>query len=128
MGRFVIEHLPRKPAKYDVRPLNQAETTRWLRASPATSLIRTVEMISAIKEGLGVALRQSKTRVTLRPGDEALLIGLSYGVLLAWAEGKIPPLPEDWRCLLLTVEAPGAGMPLPVALTEELPGFTQSDN
>lgn len=83
-------------------------------------------MISAIKEGLGIALCQSKTRVTLRPGDEALLIGLSYGVLLAWAEGNIPPLPEDWRCLLLTVEAPGApALPLPLALAEELPGLTE---
>ena len=50
----------------------------------------------------------------LFPGDEALLITLSYGVLLAWAEGKIAPLPEDWRCFSLTVKAPPVTLPVPV--------------
>ena len=42
----------------------------------------------------------------LAPGDEALLIELSFPVLVAWAEGKIPPLEEDWRFLWVRVEQP----------------------
>ena len=51
---------------------------------------------------------QSADQMTLHPGDETLLITLSFGVLLAWAEGQIVPLAEDWRCVLLTVEAAAA--------------------
>lgn len=63
---------------------------------------------------MGVTLTQADVSMALRPGDEALLITLSFGVLLAWAQGKIPPLPEDWRVLLLTVKAPGDPAPSPV--------------
>lgn len=106
MSRFVIEHLPRSPATYVAAPLDYEQVKAWIQHSGFISLVRTTELISAIEAGAGVKLTQSDTSVALRPGDEALLITLSFGVLIAWAEGKIPPLPEDWRCLLLTVEAP----------------------
>ncbi len=43
--------------------------------------------------------------MSLRTGDEAVLISLSFGVLLASVQGNFPPLPEDWRCSLLLVES-----------------------
>src|SRR5207248_165094 len=58
----------------------------------------------AIEAGLGVSLVQSEASIALKDGDEAVLIGLSFGVLLAWAEDKIAPLAEDWRCLSLIVQ------------------------
>ena len=49
--------------------------------------------------------RNRDVSVALKPGDEALLLTLSFSVLLAWAE-DIPPLPEDWRCVLLRMRSP----------------------
>ncbi len=106
MSRFVIEHLPRTRAVYELAPLEYEDARVWLNQLRFTSLVRTTELIAAIEAGMGVALTQSDMSMALRPGDEALLITLSFGVLLAWAQGKIPPLPEDWRCLLLIVKAP----------------------
>ena len=106
MHRFVIEHLPRLPAKYDVLPLDFDQAKAWLNSSLAHSLIRTRELTAAIEITMGITLTPSDGSVSLRPGDEALLITLSYSVLLAWTEGKIPPLVEDWRCFLLTVDTP----------------------
>jgi len=77
------------------------------------SLVRTTELISAIEAGLGVSLVQSEASIALRDGDEAVLIGLSFGVLLAWAEGKIAPLAEDWRCLSLIVQNSSAAPSAP---------------
>jgi hypothetical protein len=63
-------------------------------------------MISAVKAAMEFTLSQSAACVALRPGDEALLITLSFSVLLAWAEDNIAPLPEDWRCISLRVRRP----------------------
>ena len=104
MSRFAIEHLPRNAARYLVAPIAHAELKHWLQKAPFHSLIRTTELISAIESDAGIELHQSDDLLALRPGDEALLISLSFGVLLAWAEGKISPLPDDWRCLLVAVE------------------------
>jgi len=98
-----------------------------MRELPVDSLIRTTELIAAIEVGMGISLTQSEDLMALRAGDEALLITLSFGVLLAWAEGKIPPLPEDWRCLLLRVEDPRIAVPTPalhVALATDVPQAT----
>lgn len=122
MSRFVIEHLPRTAAVYRVAPLDYENAKRWLKQPDLVSLIRTTEMIAAIEVGMGVTLLQSDMPVALRPGDTALLVTLSFGVLLAWAQGKIAPLPEDWRCASLTVEDP-ADLSIPVraaALAEDL--------
>ncbi len=70
------------------------------------SIIRTTEMIAAVQAAMGVPLSQSDVSVALKPGDEALLLTLSFSVLLAWAEDNIPPLPEDWRCVLLRMRSP----------------------
>ena len=104
MSRFAIEHLPRLAAQYQAVPVDFSQAQSWLQQPALISLIRTTELISAIEAGLGVSLVQSDASMTLQKGDEALFIELSFGVLLAWAEGKIPPLAEDWRCILLTVE------------------------
>ncbi len=106
MRRFVIEHLPRLPAAYLATPLDYDATKEWLEQPGLISLIRTTEMIAAVEAGLGVSLVPSDDAMLLHPGDEALLLTLSFGVLLAWAEGNIPPLAEDWRATALTVEAP----------------------
>ena len=123
MGRFVIEHLPRAAAAYEVIPMNFDEAKLWLEEAHAVSIIRTSEMIAAIDAGMGVALLESPDAVSLRPGDEALLITLSFGVLLAWAEGKITPLREDWRCILLMVQTPGEVLVpvLEAAIGEDVP-------
>jgi hypothetical protein len=105
MSRYVMEHLPRATATYDVNPVNSDETKLWLEQSGVISAVRTTEMITAIKAGMDVELAPSPSTVAIRPGDEALLITLSFGVLLAWAEQNIAPLPEDWRCMLLKVQA-----------------------
>lgn len=101
-----MEHLPRAAATYAVTPLDCEQAKRWIQQANAVSIIRTTEMIGAIEASMGVTLMQSAMPVALRPGDEALLITLSFGVLLAWAEGQITPLPDDWRCAVLTVQAP----------------------
>ena len=106
MSHFVIEHLPRVAAHYRVEPLDYKQAVSWLSRRNLTSLVRTTELISAIQAGTGLTLTQADDLMRLAPGDEALLIGLSFGVLLAWAEGKIPPLEEDWRCLSVRVEQP----------------------
>jgi hypothetical protein len=106
MSRFVIEHLPRLAASYDASPLNYEAAKRWLQTANASSLIRTTEMITAVQAAMSVPLSQSELSVALQPGDEALLITLSFSVLLAWAEDNIAPLREDWRCLLLRVRRP----------------------
>jgi hypothetical protein len=103
MARYVIEHLPRASAQYLVVPCDYEQAKVWLQEADLVSLVRTTELISAIDAAMGVTLRQSDTLRSMRSGDEALLIGLSFGVLLAWAEGDILPLVEDWRCLSLTV-------------------------
>lgn len=108
MKRLAIEHLPRTLATYHVTPLGYAEARTWLAAGDLTSLVRTTELIGAIRAGLGVALDQSDTLVAMQPGDEALLISVSFSVLLAWTQGDIVPLEEDWRCLLLEVDSPNA--------------------
>jgi hypothetical protein len=103
--------------------LDLEQAKAWLNSSLARSLILTRELIAAVELGMGVTLSPSDSPLFLRPGDEALLINLSFGVLLAWAEGKIPPLPEDWRCSLLTVESPRAMIPAPrleAAIAEDL--------
>lgn len=122
MSRFVIEHLPRTPATYSVTPLNHEGAKLWLQQANAVSIVRTTEMIAAIEAGMGVTLSQSAMPVALRSGDEALLITLSFGVLLAWVEGKIAPLPEDWRCVSLSVQHPGEDFsPIrTAAMTEDL--------
>ena len=105
MARFVIEHLPRIAAQYRVIPVDYAQARAWIQQADVTSLVRTTEMISAVEAAMGISLQQADSSMTLLAGDEALLIGLSFGVLLAWAEGQISPLPEDWRCLSVTVKA-----------------------
>jgi hypothetical protein len=114
MSRFVIEHLPRLAAQYQAVPVDHNQARSWLRQPGLISLIRTTELISAIDAGLGVSLVQSDDSMTMQKGDEALLVGLSFGVLLAWAEGKIPPLAEDWRCISLMVEDTTDRAPAPV--------------
>jgi hypothetical protein len=104
MGRYVMEHLPRATATYDVNPVNWDQAKLWLEQSGLTSAVRTTEMITAIRAGMDVELAPSPSTVAIRPGDEVLLITLSFGVLLAWAEQNIAPLPEDWRCMLLRVQ------------------------
>ena len=120
MMRFAIEHLPRTSAKYQVSPLDSHEARAWLAAGEVNSLVRTTELIGAIQAGLGIALKQSDTLMTLRAGDEALLISLSFSVLLAWTEGDIVPLDEDWRCLLLEVEDRSADVPATAATALDL--------
>lgn len=123
MTRFLIEHLPRTAAHYCVVPFSHAQAKVWL-ADSFSSLVRTTELISATEIGFDVSLHQADELIALRPGDEALLITLSFGVLLAWAQGKIPPLPDDWRCLLITVAQPPTTTSEPVlkaTLAEELP-------
>jgi hypothetical protein len=104
MKRYAIEHLPRAVATYQVKPVDYNAARNWLSEAETTSLVRTTELVGAIDEGLGIMLNQADSLMELQPGDEALLISLSFSVLLAWAQGSIVPLPEDWRCLLLTVE------------------------
>ena len=121
MNRFAIEHLPRSSARYTVRPVDSAEARVWLAGGGVTSLVRTTELIDAIREGLGAELAQADALMALQPGDEALLISLSFSVLLAWSQGGIVPLDEDWRCLLLRVDtAPVAGPSLAEAASQDL--------
>jgi hypothetical protein len=104
--RFAIEHLPRTLATYQVSPLEFNDARAWLGADDVISLVRTTEMIGAIRAGFGLSLEQSDTSMALRPGDQALLITLSFSVLLAWAQGNLAPRSDDWRCLLLDVQTP----------------------
>ena len=121
MRRFAIEHLPRTLATYHVTPVDYNEARTWLAGGEVTSLVRTTELIGAIRAGLGVALDQSDTLMALQPGDEVLLISLSFSVLLAWAQGNIVPLDEDWRCLLLQVENPPVAIsPRSAAISQDL--------
>lgn len=107
MGRFVIEHLPRSHARYEVSPLSYAEALDWIQSGSSYSLVRTTELIEAMEKGAGIALTQADALMEIGAGDEALLVSLSYSVLLACAEGDIAPLPEDWRFFLLRVEKAG---------------------
>jgi hypothetical protein len=104
MKRFAMEHLPRSAATYRVNPIDFDGARAWFAAGQAISLVRTTEMIGAIQMSLGVALEQSDVPMALQPGDEALLVSLSFSVLLAWAQGRIVPLQDDWRFLLISVE------------------------
>jgi hypothetical protein len=113
MSRFVMEHLPRAAALYDATPLNYEAAKHWLQTASASSLIRTTEMITAVETAMSLPLSQSDSSVSLRPGDEALLITLSFSVLLAWAEDNIAPLREDWRCILIRVRPPQPASTLP---------------
>ena len=109
--RFAIEHLPRAAATYRVTPVDYKAARSWLTDGDLTSLVRTTELAGAIGGGFGVTLAQADTSITLHPGDEALLICLSFSVLLAWAQGGIIPLEDDWRCLLIQVHNPHAVTP-----------------
>jgi hypothetical protein len=121
MKRFAIEHLPRSSATYTVRPVETSQARGWLAAGDVVSLVRTTELAGAISAGLGVTLEQADQSMTLQPGDTALLISLSFSVLLAWAEGNIVPLDEDWRCLILHVENPqDTGSSLVSAVSDDL--------
>ena len=101
-----MEHLPRAAAVYDATPLEYESARDWLREGDPLSIIRTTEMIAAVQAAMGVELLQSDVSVALKPGDEALLLTLSFSVLLAWAEDNIAPLPDDWRCVLLRMRRP----------------------
>lgn len=100
-----MEHLPRATATYEAIPVGWDQAKLWLEQSGVISAVRTTEMISAIKAGMDVEVAPSPSTVAIRLGDEALLITLSFSVLLAWAEQNIAPLREDWRCTLLRVQA-----------------------
>lgn len=127
MSRFVIEHLPRTSATYQVVPLEHEQAKAWMQKWAFASLVRTTELIAAIEEAMGITLNQTDMSMALRPGDEALLISLSFGVLLAWAEGKIVPLQEDWRFTVLKVES-SAGLSPALARREvELPEGSIAD-
>ena len=76
---------------------------------------------------MGIELPQSDAPGTLTPGDQAMLISLSYGVLLASTQGDIPPLPEDWRCALLTVEGGGDDAALASMAAEVPDGFSEGE-
>jgi hypothetical protein len=116
MARFVIEHLPRTAARYTATPVDASRARTWLSERELYCLVRTTELIGSIRECFGVALAQADQPMALRPGDQALLISLSFSVLLAWAEGEIAPLDEDWRCFLLEVEGTSAD-PTPAGAT-----------
>ncbi len=105
MSRYLLEQLPRVAATYLVTPLAFSQVKAWLNESVFASAVGTTELISALETGFDLTLSQLDGLITLRPGDQALVISLSFGVLLAYAEGKIPPLPEDWRSFALTVAA-----------------------
>src|SRR5439155_19456142 len=90
----------------EASPLSYEAAKDWLQTGSSISLIRTTEMIEAVQAAMSFRLSQSDTSVTLQPGDEALLITLSFSVLLAWAEDNIAPLPDDWRCISLRVRRP----------------------
>ena len=94
MGRFLMEHLPRAGAVYKVTPLDHPEATSWLKKGEFVSAVRTTEMIDAIQSAMNLTLTQSATLVALEPGDKALMITLSFGVLLAWAEERMPHCPK----------------------------------
>jgi hypothetical protein len=100
-----MEHLPRASAVYKATPLDYPEAAAWVEKGEFVSAVRTTEMIDAIQSAMNVPLTQSAMPVSLEPGDEALMITLSFGVLLAWAEERMAPLPQDWRCILLKVQA-----------------------
>jgi hypothetical protein len=102
-----MEHLPRAGAVYKVTPLDYPEATAWLKKGEFVSAVRTTEVFDAIQSAMNITLTQSATPVALEPGDEALMITLSFGVLLAWTEQRMAPLPEDWRCTLLEVQVRG---------------------
>src|SRR4051812_8045229 len=106
--RFVIEHLPRVAATYLAVPVTAGEARRWMTTDPVISLVRTTEMIGAVQAGLEVALQQADRPVALESGDEALYLSLSFSVLLAWAQGEIVPMDDDWRCLVLRVQDSGS--------------------
>ncbi len=59
MSRFVIEHLPRNPARYLVRPLEYAQAEEWIESSEFHSLVRTTELIAAMSAGMAITLSQS---------------------------------------------------------------------
>jgi hypothetical protein len=121
MTRFAIEHLPRSAATYQVRPVDFAEAQAFLSSPGLTSLVRTTEMIDAVRAGFALELKQAETAMLLQPGDEALLICLSFSVLLAWSQGGIVPLPEDWRCLRISVRPHATGgEPLAAAVPDDL--------
>jgi len=112
--RFAIEHLPKTSATYQVTPVEYNEARRWLADGEFLSLIRTTELIGAIRAGLGATLEQADQLTAMRSGDEALLISLSFSVLLAWAKGDIVPLEADWRCLIVRVADPDETVEPPV--------------
>ena len=78
ISSFVMEHLPRAAAVYDVTPLEYEEAKQWLQKRHPVSIIRTTEMIAAVQAALGYRLSQSDASVALQPGDEALLITLLF--------------------------------------------------
>jgi len=54
--RFAIEHLPRTLATYQVSPVEFNDARAWLGADDVISLVRTTEMIGAIRAGFGLSL------------------------------------------------------------------------
>ena len=129
MARFVIEHLPRTAARYIATPVTASQVRSWLSERDLHCLVRTTELIGSIRECFGVALAQADQPMALRPGDQALLMSLSFSVLLAWAEGEIAPLDEDWRCFLLEVEGAAVeAAPAGATAVEDLPSGSTSLN
>jgi hypothetical protein len=124
--KFAIEHLPRAHATFRISPVEYEEARTWLSSAGLTSLIRTTETIGAIEAGFGVRLEQSDGAMQLKPGDEALLISLSFSVLLAWSQGNIVPLQDDWRCLLLKVQDPREDSAPVTLASSEGPGSSTS--
>ena len=129
MASFVIEHLPRMAARYTVTPVTTRQVRTWLSERELHSLVRTTELIGSIRECFGILLTQADQAMALRPGDQALLVSLSFSVLLAWAQGEIAPLDEDWRCFLLEVEGASTGVaPAGAAAVEDLSTGSSSRN
>lgn len=108
-----MEHLPRRAGTYRATPVVFDDAKAWLSSADLNSLIRTSEMIGAIEAGFGLKLEPAAKLMAIAPGDEALLVTLSFSVLLAWSQGGIVPLREDWRCLLLSVGPPAEPAPSP---------------
>lgn len=85
------------PGVYEYRLIPADEATRWLRAGGWTSYIGYQETASHIAALAGVEVPLSRERTVLHPGDEALVVRLTYRVNNPAAKGLVKPGPDDWE-------------------------------
>ncbi len=96
------------PGRYFYRIVSRREAVAWLarNGARAVSYIGYTRTVEHVQELCGIRFPLSRERIAMKPGDEALVVRLSYRVPDPASKASNAPVPdENWEYGLLFMEA-----------------------